>query len=147
MDLHRAISPQNYKQLSRRPAVCLRLSISSQRQKNVFGGIRFKNDDSKDPVRSDVLGVVEAAYHMVKCSLWTLRVCNTVIKIDVFHTDSNFSTQYTLQKLPEVANFAEFLHVEAAGEAKYFPLPLLHGRALPADLQQYSYAAPKTRRT
>lgn len=72
------------------PADCLRLSISTPRQKASCRA-QFNKDDPKDPARSDMLGVVEAAYHMVKCSRRALRVCNTDAKIGEFHIDGNFS--------------------------------------------------------
>lgn len=74
------------------PTVCFRLSISTPRQKGTLLGVRLIKDDPKSPARSDVLGVVEAAYHLVKCFRRALRICNTVAKIDEFHIDGNFSS-------------------------------------------------------
>lgn len=47
---------------------------------------------------------VEAAYHMVKCSQWALRACDTDAKIGEFHTDGNFSDDLVGTKCDTIAH-------------------------------------------
>ena len=101
MDTHRADSPQNYKQLSRRPdGLIPPLHLNPALIKTPCVGFVSRRT-TRRALRSDMLGVVEAAYLMVKCFRRALRVCNTVVKIDEFHTDSNFSCRHSQKHHPK----------------------------------------------
>ena len=116
------------------PTVCFRLSIATPRQKDALRGVRLKKDDPKSPARSDVLGVVEAAYHLVKCFRRALRVCNTVVKIDEFHIDSNFSGQHAPRNTARSGRFRRVSACRSYRRDKQFPSLLLRGEVLPTEL-------------
>ena len=125
------------------PTVCFRLSIATPRQKDALRGVRLKKDDPKSPARSDVLGVVEAAYHLVKCFRRALRVCNTVVKIDEFHIDSNFSGQHALRNTTRSDQFRGVSACRSYRRDNIPPLALLGRWTSPSELPRTHTRFPK----